>query len=390
MTDNARARLRPDDSSSSDPQQCVQWIQWGREVLQIESASIAQLSDRLGTPFAAACERLLQGIETGRQVVVTGMGKAGLVGQKVAATLASTGTPAQFLHPSEAIHGDLGKVGQDDVVLAFSNSGETDEVVRLLPSFRELGADVIAVTATAENTLGRFASHTLAIGKLTEACSLGLAPSATTAAMIALGDALALVVSRARGFQPADFARYHPGGALGRRLARVDELMRPLEHCRVAADSASLREVLGAQNHRQRRTGATMLVDGQGRLSGIITDSDLVRRFASGEPLPLNQPVSKVMTSSPKSTPAGSRMSVALETLMKYKISELPVVDAEGRPVGLIDVTDVVELLPDEPATAVATMETAETAKTAETAETVAEVKEPPQSLRVLPESRRS
>ena len=337
---NADSLSQAPDASSSP------WLAWGREVLKIESESIRQLADRLDGQFLGACQQLINGVSNSQQVIVTGMGKAGLVGQKVTATLASTGTQAQFLHPSEAIHGDLGKVSAGDTVLAFSNSGETEEVVRLLPSFRDLGAELIAVTATESSTLGRFARWVLSIGKLEEACPLGLAPSATTAAMIALGDALALVVSRARGFASADFARYHPGGALGRKLARVEDVMRPIHECRVALETLLLSEVLTVQSHLQRRTGATMLVDESGRLTGLFTDSDLVRRIARGETLPLDAPVSEVMTPAPKSAPTGCRMAVALEILAKHKISELPIIDDSGRPQGLIDVTDVVELLP--------------------------------------------
>ena len=280
------------------------------------------------------------------------MGKAGLVGQKVAATLASTGTPAQFMHPAEAFHGDLGRVAADDLVLAFSNSGETEEVIRLLPSLRDLGATVVAITASADCTLGRYSKVVIELGKIPEACSMGLAPSSSTAAMLAAGDALALVVSRSKGFGPSDFARYHPGGSLGRKLARVEDVMRPIDQCRIAVDSLLLRQVLETQNHRGRRTGATMLVDGDGQLTGLFTDSDLVRRIAAGDMLPLDEPVSAMMTASPKSVPQGCRLTVALEILTAHKISELPVLDDAGRPLGLIDLTDVMELLPASSGTA--------------------------------------
>jgi arabinose-5-phosphate isomerase len=279
------------------------------------------------------------------------MGKAGLIGQKIAATLASTGTPAQFLHPAEALHGDLGRVARNDVVLALSNSGETEEMARLLPSLRDLGAAVVAITARRESTLGRYAQAVVELGEIAEACPLGLAPSASTAAMLAVGDALALVVSRQKGFAANDFARYHPGGSLGRKLARVEEVMRPLAECRVARDDQPVRDVIVSQNRPGRRTGAIMLIDADGRLSGVFTDSDLARRIADGPSLPLDEPIATVMTRAPKSVPAGSRLAAALEILSAHKISELPVLDADGRPLGLIDVTDVVELLPsyDEP-----------------------------------------
>src|SRR5947199_1104671 len=205
------------------------------------------------------------------------MGKAGLIAQKVAATLASTGTRSHFLHPSEAIHGDLGRLHADDVALLLSFSGQTEEIVRILPALRDLNVPIIAVTGQPESPLAMQAVITLDLGAIREACPLGLAPTASTTAMLALGDALALVLSRVRGFSSEDFARFHPGGSLGRKLARVEDVMRPLAQCRVARHEQTLRETLVGQSRPGRRTGAIMVVDAAGVLVGVFTDSDLAR-----------------------------------------------------------------------------------------------------------------
>jgi arabinose-5-phosphate isomerase len=274
--------------------------------------------------------------------IVTGMGKAGLIGQKIAATLSSTGTRAHFLHPAEAFHGDLGRVSADDVVVMLTQSGETAEVVQLLPSLRDFGVPLVAITASHSSTVGRAATVVIELGELEEVCSLGLAPSTSTTAMLAVGDALALVVSKMRNFQADDFARFHPGGALGRRLSRVDDLMRPLADCRRASDALTVREVIVACSKPGRRTGAIMLVDEVGRLTGLFTDSDLARLFEQRDETALDQPIREVMVSKPTTVPSGTRVGDAVALLARRKFSELPVVDSAGRPIGLVDVTDVV------------------------------------------------
>jgi arabinose-5-phosphate isomerase len=277
------------------------------------------------------------------------MGKAGQIGQKISATLASTGTRSHWLHPAEAVHGDLGRIHPQDVVFVLSQSGETEEVVRLLPWLRELAIPIIALTAEAESTLGRAASVVIALGPMEEACRLGLAPSTSTTVMLAVGDALALVVSRMRGFTQEDFARFHPAGSLGRKLSRVEHHMRPLEQCRVAPDSLSVREVFVSLRVPGRRTGAIMLVDGEGRLSGIFTDSDLARLFERRRDHDLDGPLREVMTPHPVTVLVGAMLTDAVTIMAQRKISELPVVDNDGRPAGLIDITDVVGLLPKPP-----------------------------------------
>ena len=223
----------------------------------------------------------------------------------------------------------------------LSQSGETEEVVRLLPTLRDFEVPVIAITAGANNTLGRAASVVVELGKLDEAGSLGLAPSTSTTAMLALGDALALVTSRLRGFQPTDFARFHPGGSLGRKLAKVDEYMRPLAQCRIARDAMSVRQVVTTCTKPGRRTGAIMLIDAEGIMTGVFTDSDLARLFEQHREDALDGPIREVMTANPATVSDVAMLSEALELIEQRKISELPVIDQSGRPMGLIDITDL-------------------------------------------------
>jgi arabinose-5-phosphate isomerase len=320
-------------------------LRFARQVILTESRALAKVADRLDGQFCRAVQLIFA---CRGNVIVCGMGKAGLVGQKIMATLASTGTPSHCLHPAEAFHGDLGRVQRNDVLLMLSQSGETEEIVRLLPSLVDLGLPIIAITARADSTLGRAALVTLELGPLEEACALGLAPSTSTTAMLAVGDALALVVSQMRRFSREDFARFHPGGSLGYQLSKVEQHMRPLEQCRVAGEQSTVRDVLIGASMPGRRTGAIMLVDAEGRLSGLFTDSDLARLFEHRRDRELDFPVSQVMTRDPLRVEITQLMVDAVTIMAKRKISELPVVDADGRPVGLIDVTDVVALLPKE------------------------------------------
>ena len=324
-------------------------LRYARGIIQQEGRSLADLAKRLDTEFCRAVEYIHH---CRGNVIVSGMGKAGLVGGKIMATLASTGTPSHCLHPAEAVHGDLGRVGRDDVVLMLSQSGETEEVVRLLPSLVELGVPILAITACSDSTLGRTATVTIELGRIEEACPLGLAPSTSTTAMLALGDALALVVSRMRHFGRGDFARFHPAGSLGRKLSKVEDHMRPLQHCRMASDDQTIREVIVGVGTPGRRTGATMLTDEHGKLSGIFTDSDLARLLERRGETELDGPIREVMTSDPLTVRLGAMMTEAVGLMAERKISELPVVDANGWPVGLIDITDVVGLLPTAPAAA--------------------------------------
>jgi len=326
------------------PQTPFEQLRYARQIIQTESRSLDRVAKRLDAEFCRAVDHIYA---CRGNVILSGMGKAGLVGQKIMATLASTGTPSHCLHPAEAVHGDLGRVNRDDVMLILSQSGETEEVVRLLPSLAELGVPIVAMTARADSTLGRAAKVTIELGPLEEACPLGLAPSTSTTVMLAVGDALALVVSRMRNFGRDDFARFHPAGSLGQKLSKVEDHMRPLAQCRVAAEGQTVREVLVRVRVPGRRTGATMLTDRQGRLSGIFTDSDLARLFEQRRDGDLDGPIRDVMTSDPMTATLGTMMTEAVGLMARRKISELPVVDASGKPVGMIDITDVVNLLPE-------------------------------------------
>ncbi len=318
-------------------------LRFARDVLRSEGQAVIDLADRLQDEFCLAIDLLAN---CRGNVIVTGMGKAGLVGQKVVATLASTGTSSHFLHPGEAVHGDLGRVHKLDIVLALSLSGETDELTRLLTSLAEMGTLVIAITGNSQSTLGRAARVTLELGPLREAGALGLAPSTSTTAMLALGDALALVLSRLKGFAPKDFARFHPGGSLGRKLASVEDIMRPLEECRVAEQTQTVRGVLVQVSRPGRRTGAIMLVDADGHLTGLFTDSDLARMLEHNQESALDDCIEQVMTRAPTTVLPGLRLTQATELMAEKKISELPVVNDQCTPLGLIDITDL--LAPEE------------------------------------------
>lgn len=314
-------------------------LRFGREVIRDEGDALVALADRLHDEFCDAVDLMLQ---CQGSVIVTGMGKAGLVAQKITATLASTGTNSHFLHPAEAIHGDLGRIRRNDLVLALSFSGESEEIVRLLPSLADLHVRLIAITGKAESSLAQAADVVLDLGPVREACPNGLAPSTSTASMMAMGDALALVLSRMRQFTPEDFARFHPGGSLGRKLAKVEDVMRPLAECRVASESHSIRDVFVMASRPGRRTGAIILTNAEGRLAGIFTDSDLAKLLETKQDAALDAPISELMTKCPATVTVGTRMRLAIELLGERKISELPVVNDQHEPVGLIDITDIV------------------------------------------------
>ena len=328
------AAIRSTTATADQPELAL-----GRQIIRAEAQTLLALADNLSPEFCRAVDLFLA---CRGSVIVSGMGKAGLVAQKIVATLASTGARAHFLHPAEAVHGDLGRIAREDVALLLSSSGETEEIVRILPHLKEIGVLLVAITGQPRSTLGRGANVTLDLGSIREACPLGLAPSASTTAMMALGDALALTLSQARQFSAADFARFHPAGSLGRKLAKVEDVMRPLAECRVAREDELLRAALVTQSRPGRRTGAIMVVDARGRLAGIFTDSDLARLLEKKQDAALDQPIRAVMTAAPRRAPAGASLAAACELLAQWKISELPVVDAEDLPLGLLDITDIV------------------------------------------------
>ena len=306
-------------------------------VLRSEATAILDAADMLDESFCTAIE-LLQNC-TG-SVVVTGMGKAGLIGRKISATLASTGTPSHFLHPAEAMHGDLGVLRSDDLLLAISQSGETAELTQILPHVKSRKIPLIALTSQRSSTLGQFASVVVETGRLVEADSLGVAPSTSTTVMLAIGDSMSLVLSGNRGFSHDDFAARHPGGSLGMRLLKVEEKMRPVECCRLARPEDTVRQVF-ARPLPSRRTGAVMIVSDEGHLVGIFTDSDLARLFGNHQDDALDRPIGEVMTGEPISVLEGTRLEDAVSLLDTRRISELPVVNERGCPSGLIDIVDL-------------------------------------------------
>lgn len=309
-----------------------------REVVAAEAAALAQVSQSLGVEAVEAAERIAAC--TGC-VVVTGVGKAGWVGQKLVATLGSTGNRAHFLHPSEAIHGDLGRVGADDLVIAISNSGRSEEVLRIAPHLRHHSAGLIALTGNRNNPLAEIADWVVPIGDHAEADLLGLAPTTSTTVMMAVGDAIAVWASRLVGFRSTDFARFHPGGSLGHKLAPVNRWMRPLDQCRTAPATATVRETMVVTGRAGRRTGAVMLLDVAGRIVGLFTDSDLARLLENRRDDLLDANIADLMTTRFTKVESGMLLAEAIEILRDRRISELPVVDAAGRPLGLLDVTDV-------------------------------------------------
>jgi len=272
-------------------------------------------------------------------VVVTGMGKPGFIAQKISATFASTGTPSLFLHPAEALHGDLGRLVPGDLVVALSNSGETEEILRLLPALKRLGAPIIAVTGGQKSSLAAAADVVLEIGPVPEACPLGLAPTTSTVALLALGDALAMTVLHRRGFSPEQFAELHPAGALGKRLLRVREVMRTGAANPTVSKDASLRETAAVMSS-VGRPGAASVVDESGKLVGIFTDGDL-RRLVQQDDVDFTRPVAGVMGRNPRTVSPDDLAVTAAEILREGQIDQLPVVDSEGRPVGLLDVQDI-------------------------------------------------
>lgn len=309
-----------------------------KEVLRIEADAVRKLIPRITRSFERAVTLLL---DCRGRVVVTGMGKAGIIGQKLSATLASTGTPSHWVHPAEAIHGDLGRITKQDIIIALSNSGETEELTQLLPLIKRLGARLIALTGNVRSTLGKHSDVTLNVSVDKEACSLNLAPTSSTTAMLAMSDALAVVVAEAKGFKERDFAFLHPGGQLGRKLLlRVRDLMRTRNASPVVSGRLRLKEVLVAIT--KARAGCASIVDGRGRLIGIFTDGDL-RRHVDSKINFTEQPVRELMTPHPKTTSPEHLAAEALRVLREHKIDELVVVDSRRRPVGLLDVQDLLK-----------------------------------------------
>ena len=311
-------------------------IEIAREVLRIEAEGIVHLLDHLDEKFA----RLVQWIYEARgRVIVTGIGKSGIVGRKIVATLSSTGTPSLFIHPVEAMHGDLGMVRSEDIVLALSNSGETEELNIILPSLRRLGTRLIAFTGDLSSTLARYSDLAIYTGVPREACPLGLAPTASTTAQLAMGDALAVALIRIRNFQAQDFRRFHPGGHLGERLqVPLYQVMRQGDAIPTVRRDTLIPEALKVMN--DKGLGATLIVGDRNELLGIFTDGDL-RRHINTCPDLSRKAISQIMTPHPQSISAEHSVAEALEVMEQYLITVMPVVDAEGCLQGILHLHDL-------------------------------------------------
>ncbi|OGK78702.1 MAG: D-arabinose 5-phosphate isomerase [Candidatus Rokubacteria bacterium GWC2_70_16] len=305
-------------------------------VLRIEASGILALCARLDERFLAAVE-LLHGCR-GR-VIVTGMGKSGHIGRKVAATLASTGTPAYFLHPAEGVHGDAGMMAREDVVLALSNSGETDELLAVLPLLKRLAVPLILLTGDPSSTLARQSDVVLDVGVSEEACPMNLAPTSSTTAALAMGDALAMALLDLRGLRPEDYAALHPAGSLGwKALFKVGDLMHVGEAVPVVLETSTMKEAIAEMT--AKRLGMTTVVDGQGRLRGVITDGDLRRQQLAGGSL-LERACAQCMTGNPKRIGADDLAAKALSVMEAHAITSLVIADEAERPAGVIHLHDI-------------------------------------------------
>lgn len=314
------------------------YLKEAKRVLKIEAEAIGVLSKKLGSEFNRAVDILS---ECRGRIIVTGMGKTGIIAQKISATLSSTGSPSLFLHSAEAIHGDLGRVMKGDAVLAVSNSGETQELLRLLPLIKKIGVKLIALTGNVRSALAQHSDVVLDVSVKKEACPLGLAPTASTTATLAMGDAIAVCLLKKKGFREEDFAFYHPGGALGRRLLlKVEDIMRTGRANPIVKEGVLVRDVL--LKITDARAGAASVVDKQGRLTGIFTDGDL-RRHLEADVRLISRRVEDVMTKRPVMISKDRLASEALRILKDGHIDELPVVDARRRPIGMLDVQDLLK-----------------------------------------------
>ncbi len=317
-------------------------LEYARKVISAEAEAITAVRPIVDESFSRACEMIYNC--TG-SAIVSGIGKAGIIGRKISATLASTGTPSHFLHPAEAVHGDLGRLRKNDIVIVLSYGGETDEVIRLINLVKQLQIKLIAITGDSDSTLSKYANVVLCMGKMSEACPLGVAPSASTACMLAVGDALAFTVMKARNFSVEDYVRFHPGGLLGAKLLTVEQSMmfKPGEKLPIAVITDTIKKLLEKTGDIKRH-GAVMVVDKAGKLSGIITDADLRRLITKEGSGTFKLKASDVMTTDCKRIRTDALASEAAAIFHKYRIDELPVVDANDKPVGLIDVQDIVTI----------------------------------------------
>lgn len=309
-----------------------------KEIIKIEAAAVNELATRIDGQFSRAVDLIYR---CKGRVVVTGMGKTGIIGRKIAATLSSTGTPSFWLHSAEAVHGDLGQVTKEDVIIIISTSGETDETKRIIPLIKKIGSKIIALTGNVKSALAKYSNVVLDVSVKNEGCPLGLAPMASTTVTLVMGDALAASLIVKRKFKREDFAFYHPGGALGKKLLlKVEDLMRKGAHFAKVKEAAKVKSVL--LSITRHRCGSACVLDEKGKLTGIFTDGDLRRNLESGKDL-LNELVVDVMTKNP-TTICDDQLAVdALKMLQEKKIDELPVVNRKNQLVGLLDIQDILK-----------------------------------------------
>jgi arabinose-5-phosphate isomerase len=314
-------------------------IAYGRSIIKEEITALKQVADLLDESFSHAVETMLS-LPAGARIVVSGMGKAGFVAQKISATLSSIGFPSLYLHPAEAVHGDLGRFSSHDLALLLSNSGETSEVVRLLPTLKQRGSHIISITSAPSSTLGKHSDVVIATGRFTEAGPLGLAPTTSTTVMMALGDALAMTLVHRRGFSKEDFAAFHPGGDLGRSLMLVSDIMRTGESCCVVHESVDTKKALHLITETTGRPGAASIVNDAGALVGVFTDGNL-RRCLERDIDFLNKPIGTLCSRTPITITPEKLATEAARIIQERKIDQLMVVDSDNVPVGLIDIQDL-------------------------------------------------
>lgn len=317
-------------------------LNYARKVLQSEAKAINEIVHVVDANFQRAADAMYN---CKGSVILSGIGKAGIIGKKISSTLASTGTPSHFLHPAEAVHGDLGRLRKDDIIIVLSHGGETDEITRLINLVKQLGIMLISITGDNGSTLANYSDIALCMGKQNEACPIGAAPTVSTTCMLAIGDALALTIMKARNFGVEDYVRFHPGGSLGARLMTVAQSMMFTagEKLPLAKLSDTVRDIL-RETADVKRHGAVMVVDADGKLAGIITDADLRRLITKKGEQAFAVKASELMTANCKRINLNALAAEATALFHKFRIDELPVIDENDKPVGLIDVQDVLTI----------------------------------------------
>ncbi len=314
-------------------------LELAREVFDIEIEGVSALRDQLGDDFRQLVDRCAAAVDAGGKIVFTGVGKSGYIGKKIAATLSSVGNPAIFMHPVEARHGDLGVLQKNDLLIALSYSGETEELLVVLTPAKRLGVELVAITASKESTLGQMSDSVLEMPVPREACPFNLAPTTTTTALLVLGDALAMVLLNRHGFTKSDYGRRHPGGAIGRMVTmKACDVMRKAADSAVVSPQTSVRETLYAMS--RARSGAAIIAGEENKLLGIFTDGDF-RRSAAKDDLVLTRQVGELMTANPVSVPDETQVVEVIKLVEKRRIDDLVVVDKNGCIAGLIDIQDL-------------------------------------------------